>query len=45
VIRGFREALSAVFFAIGATLLFPLTLLGIFLRALGYLANLRSLFR
>jgi hypothetical protein len=45
LIRWIRSAQLALFLAIGAVLLFPFTLLGIFLRALGYLANARQLSR
>jgi len=40
-IRAVRNALLGIFFAVGAVLLFPFTLLILFLRALGYLANRR----
>ena len=36
-----RSALLAILFTIGAILLFPLTLLGCCLRAMGYFADVR----
>jgi hypothetical protein len=40
-IRWARNILVGAFLAVGAILLFPFTLLTLFLRALGYLANPR----
>jgi hypothetical protein len=45
LIRWIRAALIALLLAIGAVLLFPFTLLGMFLRLLGYLARARPLSR
>ena len=45
LIRWIRSMLLALFLAIAAILLFPFTLLGLFLRLLGYLSKARPLSR